>query len=362
MRIFVSCGGTGGHAYPGIAAARELAARGNDVALIVSGRDAESSVSDSLRRVSIRSVPVSPKRPWSLVVLARGFFTALRLFKKEKPDALLAMGSYSSIAPVLAARVLWIPVILHEANVLPGVAVKRLSRFAKTVCISFPESEKRLPGARTVLTGVPMFKPFERGIGSSQARADAFTLLVMGGSQGAKAVNEAVVGALAALRSRDAALFAKLRVAHLAGPKNADEVRALYAAAGLSGDAYEIVPFEKDMPKRYAQADFCISRAGASSCFELALAGLPALFIPLPRLAHGHQVFNAESMHATGAGDTMSQDGLSPEALADYLSGVASDASRRAAMREALLARALPDAASRVADAVLAAANGVNVQ
>ncbi len=355
MRFFVSCGGTGGHAYPGIAAARELSSRGHDVALIVSGRAAESSVSDSLRRVRIRSVPVTPKHPWSVVVLAFGILRAGFLFLTKRPDAVLAMGAYTSLAPVLAARILRIPVVLHEANVLPGKAVKFLSRFAGVVCISFPESEKRLSGTRTVLTGVPMFKPFARGTGSSHASPDAFSVLVMGGSQGAEAINAAFTGALAALRSRDPALFAKLRVVHLAGPKNADGVRALYAAAGLSGDAFEIVPFENDMPGRYARADFCISRAGASSCFELALAGLPALFIPLPRLAQGHQVFNAESMVATGAGDMLAQDSATADSLAAYISGIAADAPRRAAMREALLARALPDAATRVADAVVAA-------
>ena len=207
-------------------------------------------------------------------------------------------------------------------------------------------------GARLADTGLPLRAEFGKGVGGSKADPAKFSLLVMGGSQGAKAVNRAVVEALALLPSRHPELAARIRVVHLAGTRNEEEVRALYAEKGLAGAAFEVLGFEHDMSRRYAEADLCVSRAGASSCFELALTGLPAVFVPLPGLARDHQSRNAESMAARGAGVVAPQDSLSPESLADLLASLSADAPRRAAMRESLLAAARPDAASRVADEV----------
>ena len=358
MNFAVSCGGTGGHMFPGLAVAVALRARGHRVAVVLSGRavEADRAKADLPEGAEAMLVPVDPvsvRRPRSLLKLWRAWRCAKRQLRAFRPDALLAMGSYTSIAPVLAARSLGVPVVLHEANAIPGSAVARLARFATTVCTCFPDMGRFFPKrVRLADTGLPLRAEFAKGIGSTKADPARFSLLVMGGSQGAQAVNRAVVAALALLRERRPEFAARLRAVHLAGTRNEAEVRALYEAAGLSGPDFEVLGFEHDMARRYAEADLCVSRAGASSCFELALTGLPAVFVPLPGLARDHQSRNAESMAARGAGVVAPQESLSPESLAGLIADLAADAPRRAAMREALLAAARPDAAALVADEV----------
>ena len=312
--------------------------------------------------------PVSPRRPKSILKLWRACRSARRQLRAFRPDVLLAMGSYTSVAPVLAARSLGVPVVLHEANAIPGSAVAHLARFAKTVCVCFPDMERHFPkGARLADTGLPLRAEFEKGIGGSKADPAKFSLLVMGGSQGARDLNRAVVH----MAEEYAPLVGlspwfqlgdqtpewpddwpdrktpPLRIVHLAGTRNEDEVRRLYAEAKLdpSRVEVEVVGFEHDMARRYAEADLAISRAGASSCFELALVGLPVLFEPLRGLARDHQVFNACAMEKRGAGIISPPDRM-------FVSVLACDPEKRSAMRKSLLAAARPDAASRVADEV----------
>ncbi len=351
-RIAIACGGTGGHTYPGLATARVLRERGCAVTVLQAGREVEAETlsgwdGDIFKtgvRQSKRSIPGSLFRTW-------------REFGRKRPDVLVAMGSYTSLPPVVAAWLRGVPVVLHEANAIPGKAIAFLSRFACAAGIAFPEAARHFPPRVAIAdVGMPLRAEFTRGTGSTHADPAHFSLLVMGGSQGARRLNEIVVDALVDVRARHAALAARLRVTHLAGTRNEAAVRDLYARAGLTGPAFEIIGFSNEMARLYAEADFCLSRAGASSCMELALAGLPALFVPLPRLAADHQTRNAQSMAVRGAGDWRAQEDLAPGVLADYIADIAADASARAKMREALLSVARPDAAVRFADAILAAA------
>lgn len=351
-RVAIACGGTGGHTYPGLATARVLRDRGCEVTVLQAGRDVEAqtlsgwdgAVFKTGARQSKLSIPGSLCRTWGE-------------FGRSRPDVLVAMGSYTSLPPVAAAWLRGVPVVLHEANAIPGKAIAFLARFARAAGIAFPEAAQYFPPRVKIAdVGMPLRAEFSRGEGTTRADPARFSLLVMGGSQGAKRLNEIVVDTLVEIRARHAGLASRLRVTHLAGTRNEDEVRARYKQAGLTGDAFEIVGFSNDMARLYAEADFCLSRAGASSCMELALAGLPALFVPLPHLAADHQTRNAQSMASRGAGDWRAQESLTPALLADYLAAVADDAPRRAAMRAAMLAAARPDAAARFADAILAAA------
>ena len=350
-RVAIACGGTGGHTYPGLATARVLRDRGYEVTVLQAGRDVEAqtlsgwdgAVFKTGARQSKLSIPGSLCRTW-------------REFGRNRPDVLVAMGSYTSLPPVVAAWLRGIPVVLHEANAIPGKAIAFLARFARAAGIAFPEAARHFPPRVKIAdVGMPLRAEFQRGTASSRSDPSRFSLLVMGGSQGAKRLNEIVVDALAEIRARHTGLASRLKVTHLAGARNEAAVRDLYARASLTGDAFEIVGFSNEMARLYAESDFCLSRAGASSCMELALAGLPALFVPLPHLAADHQTRNAQSMASRGAGDWRAQESLTPALLADYLAGVADDAARRAKMREAMLAVARPDAADRFADAVLAA-------
>lgn len=349
LRIAIACGGTGGHTYPGIATAKVLRDAGHDVVILQAGREVEAQtlsgwdgeVFKTGARQAKTSIPGSLFRTW-------------RAFGRKRPDVLVAMGSYTSLPPVVAAWLRGIPVVLHEANAVPGKAIAFLARFATKAGLAFPEAAKYMPKrVATAVVGMPLRAEFEKGSGASQAAKDKFTLLVMGGSQGAVALNKIVVGALAEIVRKNADFAAKLKVVHLAGPKNAESVRQLYTEQGLTGDRFEIIGFSNEMARLYAEADFCISRAGASSCMELALAGLPVLFIPLPHLAGDHQSFNARSMADRGAGDWRAQDELSPEGLADYIADIADDAEKRSKMREALLSVSCPDSTVRFAELVV---------
>lgn len=352
LRVALACGGTGGHTFPGIATARVLAARGCDVALLQAGRAVEAStfqgwdgeVFNTGARRSPASIPGCVLRVW-------------REFGRARPDVLVAMGSYTSVPPAIAARMRGIPVVIHEANAVPGLANAFIARFAAAAGIAFPEARDSFPSRlRTEDVGMPLRAEFEKGAGTVRAQAGRFSLLVMGGSQGALRLNEIVAGAVVSLRERHPGLFGRMRVVHIAGARNEAATRALYEAAGLGGPSVEVVGFSGEMARLYSEADFCISRAGASSCMELALAGIPALFVPLPHLAGDHQTFNARSMAARGGGDWLPQDGLAPVSLADYVAAVADDAGRRARMREAMLEASRPDAAERFADLVMGVA------
>ena len=352
VRIAIACGGTGGHTYPGLATARVLRERGCEVVVLQAGREVEAQtlsgwdgeVFKTGARQSKLSIPGSLFRTW-------------REFGRKRPNVVVAMGSYTSLPAVIAAWLRGIPVVLHEANAIPGKANAFLARFACAAGVAFPEAAQHFPPRVTIAdVGMPLRSEFEKGTGTSRADPSRFSLLVMGGSQGAKRLNEIVVAALKEIKSRHPGLAAKLKITHLTGERNKDEVLGLYAAAGLTGPAFEIIGFSNEMARLYAESDFCISRAGASSCMELSLAGLPALFVPLPHLAADHQTFNAKSMASRGAGDWMPQDEMEPAKLADYLAAIADDAGRRRQMREALIAISRPDATALFADAILAVA------
>ena len=368
LRVAVSCGGTGGHMFPGLAVAAALRRRGHRVAVILSGRAVEAErakadLPEGAEAMLVPVEPVSPRRPKSLLALWRAYRTAKRELRAFRPDVLLAMGSYTSIAPVLAARRLGVPVVLHEANAIPGSAVAHLARFAKTVCVCFPHMERFFPHrVRVADTGLPLRAEFAKGIGGSKAAPGKFSLLVMGGSQGARDLNRGVVRAFSEGLKALGRGAVPDRIVHLAGTRNEDEVRALWDASGLreAGVEIEVVGFEHDMARRYAEADLCVSRAGASSCFELALAGLPAILVPLPGLARDHQSRNADGLELLEAAYVFRQQELLEgegwrEFLADVqeIRGTPDDPEGcRADLREALLAAARPDAAERVADEV----------
>lgn len=345
-KIFVvACGGTGGHVFPGLAVAEELKRRGHRVEVWLSGRDIEGSTlgswdgpvfSTGARQLSIRSLPS----------VFRAFRTCVAGLKRLDPDALLAMGSYSSLPPVLAARTHRVPVVLHEANAVPGKAVEFLSRFAALTATSFEETARWLPGRTVRCTGLPV-----RGGLAGQPRfgeipEGAFTVFVTGGSQGARRVNELVSQAMCLLKqSGDDDVF----VIHQCGAADEARVREAYAAAGVSA---KVCAFLAEMGQAYASADLVICRAGASTCFELCLLGKPALLIPLPSAVRNHQHLNAAALVRSGGADEGSQKELSGRSLMRYVKNKKDHPALLTRMSQALRTLAVPEAAARVADAL----------
>ncbi len=362
MKIAVTCGGTGGHVFPGVATAFAIRSQGHEVRIVLSGRSVEGAKPAGWDG-DILHVPC-PQPRWrnpfsalkSAAMLIRAFFIAHHKLRRFRPSVLLAMGSYTSVPTVLAAWVLRIPVVLHEANAIPGVAVSGLRHVATTICIAFDEAAKHLPkSVKPINTGLPVRDNISGQSPGHYADASRFTLLIMGGSQGARAVNDAVTGAVKLLAAHEPEA-SKLRIIHLTGKNNEKSVREAYA--GVESIPVTVIGFSNEMGALYAAADFCISRAGAASCFEICLCGLPTVLVPLPGLAHDHQTANAKAMEQMGCCDIIAQADLQAEALADYLRNIGSNDAKRAAMRTALLTAARPNAADRLADCVIRSAKG----
>ncbi len=360
LHIGVACGGTGGHMLPGVQTARELAGRGHAVTLWLSGRGIESTVlsnwTGGLARVSAAGMPSGGilQRLLGVCRLASAVAACWwRMVRKGRPDVLLAMGSYSSFGPVCAARLLRVPVVLHEANAVPGKANGVLSRFASAVGVVFPSAGVGLSCARIVETGMPVRVGFEGVVACREesARSRPFTVLVMGGSQGAQAINTLVAGVAAELAR------AGVRLVHLTGPKEEQRVRDCY---GDALDAHEVLGYCDDMAAIYGRVDLAVCRSGASSCAELAICGLPALLVPHPTSVRQHQQRNAAYYAEAGAADVMDQEELDGVVLTDYILALASDRERLARMGSAGRNLAVMDGASRLATLVEHVAAGVD--
>ncbi len=348
MRICVACGGTGGHIFPGLATARELQARGHTVSLWLAGRDVEAASIDgwegdvvSIRAAgfpsgfSLRSVGVT-------IGLLRAIFVARYRMARARPDVVLAMGSYASVGPVTAARSLGIPVVLHEANAVPGRAIALLSRMATAVGVTFEAAAEHLSGCKVSVTGMPLRGALKQ---VTHVHAESFRLLVMGGSQGAHVLNETFPNVAGALVGEGLSL----RVTHLAGPREADVVAKHYEELGVDA---EVHAFVGDMASVYAETDFAVARAGAATCAELAVCGVPALLVPLPTATRDHQMLNALAMASCGGVAMQPQQALTVQWCHDYLRNIIQDSGKVGAMRDRLLGAMPGDGAARLADLV----------
>ena len=351
MKVIVACGGTGGHAFPGLAVAAELKRRGHEVVVWDSGRDIESSVMRSWDGpvFSTGARQLSPKNVFSILA---AILRCRKEMRRAKPDVLIAMGSYSSLPPVLAARMCKVKVFLHEANTVPGKAVEFLSRFADTVAISFDMTARYLKDVKTVRTGLPVRAAITEGKRFDFIPANAFVVFVTGGSQGAHAVNLLLMNAISMMKTeldKRGSATRPLYVIHQTGAKDETLVMTEYAKVSLPARVHA---FETEMANAFASADSVVARAGASTCFELAACGKPALLIPLPTAMRNHQHFNADAFAAKGAADEGIQAQLAAKQVCRYLLEKYDHPEHLSRMAEKMKALAAPDAAAKVADLV----------
>lgn len=345
MRIAVACGGTGGHMFPGIAVADELLKQGHDVRLILSGRGVEAGVpvhwQDKIIVVPAKTTGVKGKKKiWRY---ARLFLcsTPIAVFKllKFSPQAILAMGSYTSIAPILAASFLRIPRYLHESNVLPGAANKLASKLATKVFVAFDASIKHFAEGKCEVVGMPIRENITDIKWTKPS--NCFTITIMGGSQGSQAVNEKAAQAMKRLVNQGL----HINVIHIAGKANEADVRAMYP----HGFPVEVYGFTDKMPEIYSRTSLCISRAGAASCFELCTCGIPSIMIPLPREANDHQRYNAEAMEQWGASKMLLQDTLTVESLLTAVSNLYENRDTLEQMSVAAISHSATNATATVA-------------
>ena len=346
-KVVVACGGTGGHDFPGLAVANVLKERGHDVTVWLSGRDIESATlkewdgptfSTGAVRLSLHNLPG----------ILRSISTCKREITQAQPDALLAMGSYSSLPPVLAARCKKVPILLHEANAIPGKAIDFLSRFATAVAYSFKETPKWLPSIQTFWTGLPVRTSLAGQSPFDDIPKDVFTFFVTGGSQGAHRVNEILSQAFCLLREDLPDL--PLYVIHQTGKADEGWVKALYMEHHVQA---KVSAFITVMGRAFASGDFVVARAGASTCFELCLVEKPALLIPLPSALRNHQHYNARALAGIGAVDDGIQVELTGRSVMRYLRNCMEHPTRLKHMSLALREVARPQAADCVADALI---------
>jgi UDP-N-acetylglucosamine--N-acetylmuramyl-(pentapeptide) pyrophosphoryl-undecaprenol N-acetylglucosamine transferase len=353
VKIALACGGTGGHIFPGIATAFTLRERGHDVTLWMAGKDVEhAAVKDwpgkvvtvaakGFETMSVRAVGTV----WKLMTAIR---TCRKLMRNDLPDVMLAMGSYACVGPLGAARVLDIPYVLHESNVIPGRAVSLFANRAAAIGACFEETRYHLRRREIVITGMPLRKNIIEAAAQTRCGGDAkrtFTILVMGGSRGAHSVNEIVSNGIVRATSRGL----KFRVIHLTGPVDEEKIRKRYADASVDAD---VRAFTLDMPALYAATDLAICRSGAATCAELSEFGVPALLIPYPHAARDHQMANARAMERGKAADVVPEHDLGAGWLARYLAHAIENPSRLKKMGEASRARVTGSGADALADLV----------
>lgn len=354
--VAIACGGTGGHLFPGVAVGEQLLLRGCDVTLLVSPKEVDQQAVKSATGMGVATLPAVGMTRGKLLSFVAGFWKSYRaaktLFRGRTPQAVLAMGGFTSAPPVIAGRACGAATFLHESNTIPGKANRWLAHFVDQAFVGFPTAASQLRHKNVLPTGTPVRPQFTPGDVASRRVAlglapDRPVLLVTGGSQGASGVNDLVLQALPALLKA----VPTLQFLHLTGPNDFEKVRAGYAAQQAKA---VVQPFLTEMDLALGAADVAVSRAGASSMAELAAMRLPSVLIPYPIAADNHQLHNANAFVATGAAHLLEQRGATGEALAAKLIPLLTDSAARTAMQTALESWHHADAAEVIAEKMIA--------
>lgn len=354
--VVIACGGTGGHLFPGLAVGQELRQRGCTVTLMVSPKEVDQQAIQSISGMGIVTLPaVGFSRagfPQFFGGMWRSYRIAKGCFAQCKPRVVLAMGGYISAPPVIAARHCGAKTFLHESNSIPGRANRWLARWVDGAFVFFPSTAQRLAARRVEVLGMPVRPQFLEPMTPPEARAtmglnpDTPVLLIMGGSQGARRINEMLLNFAKQLRQA----VPNLQFVHLTGQHDLESVRARYKALDIPAVVHA---FWQEMGVALAAADVAVSRAGASSLAELAARQLPAVLIPYPHAADNHQFYNAQAFVQSGAARMFPENSATPEHLCKEILDLLRHPLHRSAMRTALAQWNAPAAAGDIADRIL---------
>jgi UDP-N-acetylglucosamine--N-acetylmuramyl-(pentapeptide) pyrophosphoryl-undecaprenol N-acetylglucosamine transferase len=352
-KVLIAGGGTGGHVFPALAVADELRRRRPraQIGFVGGSRGLETRLVPqagyplrTLRMAGLKGA--SPAARAAAAAMAGwALLRCAAWMVRRRPHLVIGVGGYASGPAVLAAKGLGVRTMVMEQNHFPGATNRFLAPRVDAVCVPSEAARARLHGLG-VVTGNPVREAFTR-IGPPPG-GPALSLLVFGGSRGARSINRATVEALPRL----AALQPPPRIVHQTGPEEVDAVRAAYAAIpALSGA--RVAAFLDDMPAALADADLVVARAGATTLAELAAGGRPAVLVPYPHAADDHQRLNAEAVAEAGAALSILDRELTGTRLAETVAELAADPARRARMAAAARSLAHPDAAARIADVAL---------
>jgi UDP-N-acetylglucosamine--N-acetylmuramyl-(pentapeptide) pyrophosphoryl-undecaprenol N-acetylglucosamine transferase len=347
MRAILAGGGTGGHVIPALAIANQLkksydaevlfigTARGIENRLVpAAGYPLQLVRVGALKNVSLMT------RAKTAFDLPRAVWDAGRMLNEFAPDLVIGVGGYASGPAMLAAVVKHIPTLAFEPNVVPGFANRMVARFVSAAAVHFEETAKYFRHAE--VTGVPVRQAFFEIADFNRKRGGTPTLLVFGGSQGAHAINEAMIRCLPALQ-REAP---GIHIIHQTGERDYNDALAAYRAFGESAEVFKFI---EDMPAAFAHADLVVCRSGASTVAEIAAAGKPAVFVPFPRAADDHQRVNAEALERAGAAVVVEESKLEGVWLAETIAALLGDSSRLQQMSAAARELAHPNAARDIA-------------
>ena len=360
MRIIIAGGGTGGHLFPGIAIAEAFMEKDkkNEVIFVGTGKPFETSILSKtcFMYQSITAEGIKGLGLWnqivSIVKIPKGVFDSIKIIKNFKPDLVLGVGGYSAGPVGLGAWLLGIKIVIHEQNILPGITNRILSHFADRIYVSFKNTKVeafRCCGAisqkKIHITGNPVRKEILECAGNQKiylGRAKPFTVLILGGSQGAHSINMAVIEALKFIKKKDKFFFL-----HQTGAADEEKIKNAYMSHGIS---CTIKAFFDDMAKQYGKADLIICRAGATTVAEVSAIGKGILFVPYPFAADNHQVLNALSLKNAGAAEMILQKDLSGKVLAEKIRHYASSPDALETMSSKIKELGRPDAAKAIVD------------
>lgn len=356
--VAIACGGTGGHLFPGVAVADELLRRGQEAILLVSKKKVDEVALKGGRHPAAALSAIgwpglrSPRIISFAYSLLKAYFECTHLFRQRRPAAILGMGGFTSAIPLWLGERMGIPTLIHESNAIPGRVTRTLAGRIDRVLVGVDTAKNLIvESAKVTVTGTPVRRELfgiarDHGqvlFGFEKSRK---TVLVMGGSQGARGINDAVIAAL----SQQGERTAKWQFLHLTGPEDRQRVEKAYATAGALAT---VMAFCDRMGEAYAVADVVLARSGAASLAEIATAGIPAILVPFPFAADNHQFFNAKAFEDAGAAIMIEQAGLDGGRLLAALDEILGQPERSKAMRSACRALSCEGSAAKVADAVI---------
>ena len=351
MKVLIAAGGTGGHIYPGIAVAKEIMRRdaGSEVLFVGTTRGLETRIVPEngfqlslINSAGLKNVGLVGKLK-GLAVLPKSFLEARQLLKEFKPDVVVGAGGYVSGPVLMMASLMRIPTLVMDSNALPGFTNRRLAMFVDKAALTFEEAVPFF-GKKGVVTGNPVRKEFFAI--SEPESSDKVRLLIFGGSQGARAINNAMTDALPKL----SIVPDSLEITHQTGDADFEKVREVYDRAGW--DRADVRRYISDMVSEFAKSDLIICRAGATTCAELAAAGKASIMVPLPTAADDHQRKNAEAMQNAGASRMILQSDLNGDTLAKEISDLIASPDSISNMEAAAKKMARSNAAEATVDLI----------
>ena len=364
LRIVIAGGGTGGHLFPGIAVAQEFMSRDtqNQVLFVITGKPFEITVlaKTGFQHQCISAEALKGRGLWNqtkaLIKIPKGVYESVRILKNFRPHLAVGVGSYTSGPLVIAAWLMGIKIVLHEQNILPGITNRMLAPLADRIYISFENTKigaiRRPAGTmqkKVRLTGNPIRQEIYRSA-SEQNKKDmvdsekpkAFTVLVIGGSQGAHSINAAFMEAIHHIKKKETFAFV-----HQTGPQDEMEVRKTYTRQGITAT---VKSFFVDMAPLYRKADLVICRAGATTVAEVTVVGKGIIFIPYPFAADNHQMLNAQVLANAGGAEMILQKDLNGKILAERIEFYASNAEALGLMASKARNFGRPEAATAIVD------------